>query len=90
MKICIPFKPSDVGGPSIFMRKFTEGMMKKESIEVGTAIDGDYEPLFVVIPYNLFFNKKLHEKESSSVKIVPQFGLSPYFCDECQDTGRSI
>ena len=69
MKICIPFKPGDVGGTSIFMRKFVEGLMKK-GIEVTTDINDDYELLFVIITYDGFFNKKLQEKKKEGVKIV--------------------
>lgn len=69
MKICIPFKPGDVGGTSIFMRKFVEGLMKK-GVEVTTDIDDNYELLFVIISYDGFFNKKLQEKKEKGVKIV--------------------
>ena len=69
MKICIPFKPSDVGGPSIFMQNFMEGLIKK-GIEVTTDIDDEYELLFVIISYDMFFNKKLQEKKKKGIKIV--------------------
>ena len=69
MKICIPFKPADTGGTSIFMRKFTEGLMKK-GVEVTTDIDDDYELLFVIVSYDGFFNKKLQEKKREGIKII--------------------
>jgi glycosyltransferase involved in cell wall biosynthesis len=69
MKICIPFKPSDVGGTSIFMRKFVEGLMKR-GVEVTTNIDDKYELLFVIISHDGFFNKKLQEKKREGIKIV--------------------
>lgn len=69
MKICIPFKPGDVGGTSIFMRKFRAGLMK-QGIEVTTNIDDEYELLFVIVAHDGFFNKKLQEKKREGVKIV--------------------
>ena len=69
MKICIPFKPGDVGGTSIFMRKFMEGLLQND-IEVTTNIDDDYELLFVIISHDGFFNKKIQEKKRDGVKIV--------------------
>ena len=69
MKICIPFKPGDVGGTSIFMRKFVEGLVKK-GVEVTTDINDNYELLFVIISYEGFFNKKLQEKKRDGVKVV--------------------
>jgi glycosyltransferase involved in cell wall biosynthesis len=48
MKVCIPFKPSASGGPSIFFRKFSQALTKHR-VEVTSTWSDDCDVLLAVI-----------------------------------------
>ena len=69
MKICIPFRPGDIGGTSIFMRKFVKGL-EGRGTEVTTDINDDYDLILVIVDYGKSYDKTVREKKRNGVKVV--------------------
>lgn len=69
MKVCIPFTAGDIGGTSIFMRKFVKGLEGK-GIEVTTTVDDDYDLTLVIADYSRSFDGTVLEKKKKGVKVV--------------------
>ncbi len=63
MKIFIPFTIKDIGGPSSFVMKFSQGL-KERGHEVSFVETSDYDILFVIVqaPFDILMRAKLHKK----------------------------
>lgn len=73
----------DTGGPSVFMRKIMEGLIKR-GIGVTLDIDDSCDLILVIVQYDRFFNRKLQEKKKKKIKIIQRldgvltFGTSKF------------
>ena len=64
MKICIPFAVQDVGGTSMFFKKFTESLRARD-IKVTHNPNDEYDILFVIAscPLRIVFQCKKRKKK---------------------------
>jgi len=75
MKIFLPFKIKDIGGPSSFAKKFQEGMQKRGH-EVFFEHQADYDILFLIVQAPF---KYLIEAKRKGKKIVQRLDGTHYW-----------
>lgn len=66
MKICIPNKLNDIGGPSIFARKLAKGLIEK-GIEITYDINDEFDIALILVSYSI---KELRKLKKRNKKIV--------------------